>query len=161
MNGLQGARVLKQVFNSKADIFDINIDAQFQLERNYDILIVLGILYHLKNPFYLLETLARKSRYLLLSTRIARFMAADSPDVSSFPIAYLLSPTESNNDSTNYWIFTEAGLRRLIDRAGWNVVGFRSVGDITTSNPQDNYHDERAFAVLESKTFQMVGPDRS
>ena len=51
----------------------------------------------------------------------------DGPDVSSFSIAYLLSPNELNNDSTNYWIFTVAGLKRLVDRAGWNVVGFRTI----------------------------------
>ncbi len=154
MNGLEGARTLKRLLNSEVNIFDIDLDSQFKLDRRYDILIFLGILYHLKNPYYLLETLAGKCRYLLLSTRIARHLKAGGPDVSSLPIAYLLSPTEANNDATNYWIFTETGLRRLIDRAGWKIAGFRSVGDTINSNPQDNHHDERAFAVLESRAFR-------
>lgn len=151
MNGLRGARALKNALNSKVDIFDIDLDSQFKMDRSYDILIFMGILYHLKNPYYVLETLASKCRYLFLSTRIARHLRKGGADVSSLAIAYLLSPTESNNDSTNYWIFTEVGLKRLIDRAGWNMVGFRSAGDTINSNPQDNHHDERAFAVLESK----------
>jgi len=153
MNGLEGARTLKRLLNSKVGIFDIDIDSRFKLDRSYDVLIALGILYHLKNPYYLLETLANKCRYLLLSTRIARYLSAGGPDVSAVPIAYLLSDMEANDDPTNYWIFTEAGLRRLIDRAGWNIAGFRSVGDTNNSNPRDNDHDERAFAVLESKAI--------
>ena len=158
MNGLEGARTLKRLLNSKVGIFDIDIDSQFKFDRSYDILIVLGILYHLKNPYYFLETLAGKCRYLLLSTRLARYLSAGGPDVSSLPIAYLLSPMEANNDSTNYWIFTETGLRQLVDRAGWNVAGFRSVGDTINSNPRDNHHDERAIAVLESKALGAERP---
>jgi hypothetical protein len=63
----------------------------------------------------------------------------------------LLGPDESNNDATNFWIFTAAGLRRVADRAGWDVVAMRTVGDVTHSNPQDADHDERAFALLRSR----------
>ena len=74
-----------------------------------------------------------------------------SPDASGIAAAYLLAPDESNSDATNYWIFTTAGLRRLFDRTGWNVLVERHLGDIKTSNPQDNARDERLFAILERR----------
>jgi tRNA (mo5U34)-methyltransferase len=151
MNGLRGATRLKEVLKSAVNVYDVDLDSQMKLHKNYDLIVLLGILYHLKNPFYVLETLARSTKHLIVSTRIARRFHEQGPDMSSMPVAYLLSPTESNNDATNYWIFTDQGLKRIIDRAGWNVVAYRTVGDLLDSNPQQADHDERAFAILRSR----------
>jgi hypothetical protein len=67
----------------------------------------LGILYHLKNPLYVLERLAEVSSYLFLSTRIARQFSANGSSLAAIPAAYLLAADESNNDATNVWIFTD------------------------------------------------------
>jgi hypothetical protein len=75
---------------------------------------------------------------------------AETQDVSNIAAAYLLAPDESNNDSTNYWIFTRAGFERLIDRTGWKLVASYS-GDVPNSNPQDSRLDERVFALLEAR----------
>ena len=88
----------------------------------------LGILYHLKNPFLVMETLSKVARHRLVSTQVARFIPHGQP-IHEIPVAYLLYPTESNNDSTNYWTFSEAGLLRLFDRTGWDVLTCRTIGD--------------------------------
>ena len=150
-NGLAGARHMKRVLGSAVNIIEQDLDSQFRIEGNYDLVLFLGILYHLKNPFYVLERLSEVSRYLLLSTRVARHFRTGDADVSDIPAAYLLAPDESNNDATNFWIFTTGGVRRLANRAGWEVLGFRTVGDTVHSNPQDNDRDERAFALLRSR----------
>jgi tRNA (mo5U34)-methyltransferase len=150
-NGLAGARHMKRVLGSAVNIIEQDLDSQFRIEGNYDLVLLLGILYHLKNPFYVLERLSEVSRYLLLSTRVARHFRTGHADVSEVPAAYLLAPDEANNDATNFWIFTAGGVRRLANRAGWEVVGFRTVGDTAHSNPQDNDRDERAFALLRSR----------
>lgn len=152
-NGLKGCRHLVQALAMQplVSVFDIDLDSQFALPRSdYDLIFFLGILYHLKNPFYVLESLAKTARHLLLSTRVARF-APDGTKIGHLPTAYLLGPTESNNDSTNYWIFTAAGLARLVERTGWRVVMGRAAGDTRTSNPSDNDKDERAFMLLQSR----------
>ena len=77
-NGLRGARQLKEALGSSVEIHDIDLDAKFQLPRDdYDLVIFLGILYHLKNPYYALEALARFTQRCLVSTRIARFAGPD------------------------------------------------------------------------------------
>jgi hypothetical protein len=55
-----------------------------------------------------------------------------------------------NDDPTNYWIFSDAGLARLVDRTGWTVRAAMNVGDTTASRPDSNDHDERSFLLLES-----------
>jgi hypothetical protein len=67
------------------------------------------------------------------------------------PIAYLLGPREANNDPTNFWIFSRAGLLRLVRRAGWSVEGELGLGCLSNSNPVDAEADERIFLLLRSR----------
>jgi 2-polyprenyl-3-methyl-5-hydroxy-6-metoxy-1,4-benzoquinol methylase len=154
-NRLNGARILKKALNSSITVRSIDLDSPGELTTDrYDAVFLLGVLYHLKNPFSLLERLARVTRYCFLSTRIAR-QTADGAPLSKYPVAYLLGAEECNNDCTNFWIFSDTGLKRLIDRAGWNILAYGALGDIGHSTPADPNHDERAFCVLESNA--MIG----
>jgi len=153
-NGLVAARVLKEQLESDVGIIEVDLDQQFALSHRYDLIFFLGILYHLKNPFYALEHLARRSNYLILSTRIAQYTPpANHPDaryIADIPVAYLLGSYEANNDPTNYWIFTEAGLRRVIDRSGWNIIRWKTLG-AQRSDPATTENDERAYCLLRSR----------
>jgi SAM-dependent methyltransferase len=150
-NRLEGARTLKKALNSSVAILSVDLDSQFTLvPQKYDVIFFLGTLYHLKNPFFLLESLARITKYCFLSTRIARQTADGSP-LASHPVAYLLEPRECNNDDTNFWIFSDQGLKRLIDRTGWNLLSYLTIGDTTRSTPADPERDERAFCLLEKR----------
>ncbi len=152
-NHLKGANYLKGHLSSKVNIYSIDLDSQFKLEKKYDLILLLGIFYHLKNPYYVLEFLAHQAQYLCFSTRITKTPYRGGPDISSLPLSYLVGPAECNNDATNYWIFTEAGLKRIFDRTGWNVMSFQLVGDTEESNPQEEDHRGEAWAVLESKVI--------
>jgi len=151
-NSLRGARLIKEGLSSRVAIHDIDLDAFHSLPReSYGMAFFLGILYHLKNPFHALESLARTSRHLLLSTRIARLSPDKKTNLSKLPVAYLLHETEANNDPTNYWIFSEAGLRRIVHRAGWDLLAYDSFGDTRRSDPAAQDADERAYCFLRSR----------
>lgn len=152
-NGMQGVRTLKELLESNVRIFEIDLDNCFELPRDrFGLVLLLGTLYHLKNPYYVLEKLARQSREIILSTRIAGFFKQNpSAPMAEIPCAYLLDPEECNNDSTNYWIFSRAGLARLLMRTGWTVEKVVVVGDTEASNPSDGDHDERAFVYARSR----------
>jgi hypothetical protein len=154
-NGLAGARALKSRLKAdRVNIHEVNLDQQFDLPRErYELTFFLGILYHLKNPFFVMERLAERSRHCFLSTRIARQTADGQLELEKAPVAYLLDPDECNNDATNYWIFSEMGLIRLLDRCGWDVEGSVRVGDTDQSNPSGAEHDERIFLALRSRHF--------
>ena len=150
-NSLRGAALLRAHLHSTVTIDDVDLDSYFNLPGgDYNLLLLLGILYHLKNPFYVLERLARSARHLLISTRVARFAPQGEP-IQNISVAYLLGPSESNNDATNFWIFSEAGLRQIFARTGWDVVSYLTVGDTVSSDPARSDRDERAFALLRSR----------
>src|SRR5579859_343054 len=73
MNGLRGAREIKERLASKVNIFDGDIDSELRLKDTYDLIIFLGIIYHLKNPFHALEAFAKSSKYCVISTRTAKY----------------------------------------------------------------------------------------
>jgi SAM-dependent methyltransferase len=149
-NGMRGVRALKDSLGASLEIHEMDLDGRFALpDAQYGLAFFLGTLYHLKNPFYALEAVARKTRYCLLSTRVARFTPGGAVDFHDLPMAWLLDDREANADSTNYWIFSEAGLRRLLGRAGWNVLAWTTSGDTRLSEPSSKTADERAFCLLE------------
>jgi tRNA (mo5U34)-methyltransferase len=149
-NGLAGARLLADHFATTVEVHEVNLDSQFAFPRaQYRLVFFLGILYHLQNPFYVLRALAERADHVLLSTRVARVTADGEMPLDAAPIAYLVAPTETNGDPTNFWIFSPTGLRRLCERTGWDVVdeafSGRTEGD---SDPSSQDRDERAFLLL-------------
>ena len=151
-NSLRGARLLAGHLGSKVAIHEKDLDSYFSWPRDdYAMVFFLGILYHLKNPYYVLESLARVTRHCLMSTRIARLAGDRVTTIRNQPLAYLLAPDECNNDATNFWIFSEQGLRRIFDRTGWEVLDYVSVGDTRHSDPASPDADERAFALVRSR----------
>ena len=69
-NNCRGMRLLKQNFNSSVEILEIDLDSQFKLPADrYELAFFLGILYHLKNPYLALESLAKQARYAFISSR--------------------------------------------------------------------------------------------
>ena len=150
-NGLRGFHALHAALGSKVKFEVLDLDSQFHLPRDiFGLTLFLGVLYHLKNPYYVLEALAPHSRYCLLSTRIAQRTPQGNP-MKGESLAYFLAPAETNNDATNYWIFSETALRTLFARTGWKVVDFLTVGATTNSEPARLDRDERAFCLLESQ----------
>jgi tRNA (mo5U34)-methyltransferase len=151
MNGLRGARALAEHLGSRVEIHDLDLDTQFSLPRErYGLVLLLGILYHLQNPFYVLRELAQHADYLAISTRVARVAGPADIPIADLPVAYLVGPDETNHDATNYWMFSPAGLERIVTRAGWSVVSSFSGGDTVTSNPSAMDRDERQFMLLRS-----------
>lgn len=150
-NGMTGAYRLRELLESSAGIHEVNLDTQFALpHERYELVIFLAILYHLKNPFFVMERLARHARRMILSTRIARQTRSGGVTFGDEPLAYLLGPAECNNDASNFWIFSLAGLERLAARTGWEIRVVYTVGDEEASNSRDADHDERAWMMLES-----------
>lgn len=148
-NRFEGVRILKEALNSSVTIRSVDLDSQFSLpSERYDAIFLLGTLYHLKNPFFVLEKLAQMTRYCFVSTRIAK-QTADGHSLSPYPVAYLLGPEECNDDYTNVWIFSDEGLKRLIDRTGWNLLSQLTIGDTKNSTPTSLDRDERAFCFLQ------------
>ena len=150
-NGMRGIRALKAVLGSQIEIHEIDVDRPFALPHDtYDLVVFLGILYHLRNPFYVLEELSRRTTHCLLSTRVARRLPDGTPLPANTALAYLLAEEELNQDNSNYFIFSEAGLRVMLARTHWEIGDYVSLGDRSLSDPVHPDRDERAFCLLRS-----------
>lgn len=150
-NSLRGAYRLKELLQSRVDIHEVNLNEYFKLPRSqYGLVIFLGILYHLQNPYYILNQLSHVASYCLLSTRIAQVTADRKLRLSGASVAYLLDTNECNNDSTNYWIFSQPGLEKLLKRTGWQILDYITVGNTEDSDPSSPDRDERAYMLIKS-----------
>jgi len=150
-NGMRGIRVLKEALGSGVNIHTLDVDATTALPRPlYGLTLFMGVLYHVRNPFHVLELLAEHSQFCLLSTRIARRTPRGAP-MAEEALAYLVADEELNGDRSNYWIFSETGLQRLLERAGWKVRGLVKAGNTKNSNPVRPDRDERATCLVESR----------
>ena len=146
----KGFHALREALDASVPFHTVDLDSRFSLPlQTFGLTIFLGVLYHLKNPYYALETLARHTRYCLLSTRIAEY-TPQGTQMSEEALAYLLAPGEANNDATNYWIFSEPALRLVLERTGWKVCDFMTIG-ASHSEPARGDRDKRAFCLLESR----------
>lgn len=151
-NQLRGVACLQRELALPVGIQEVDLDTAFTLPRpDYGLALFLGTLYHLKNPFYVLETIAQRADWCLLSTRIAQVTPARTR-VEDEALAYLLGAREANNDPTNFWIFSMTGLLRLLERTGWMVMGHARLGCTTDSDPVRGEADERAFVIAKSRT---------
>jgi hypothetical protein len=150
-NRLRAAHALREHLGSRVRIEDIDLDTQFRLPRErYGLVVLLGILYHLQNPYYALFELGKRTEHCVLSTRVARFAGTGPTPIADLPVAYLVAPYETNNDTTNYWMFSPTGLERIVERTGWSVLEKLTGGDVEASDPSSPDHDERTFMLLRS-----------
>src|SRR4051812_48602417 len=165
-NQLRGARLVNDALSAQLRIFDLDLDAQFTPPRDlYGLVLALGLLYHLKNPFHFLERLASHTYFALISTRIAAVDRGGS-ELRDLPVAYLLDVGEIEDDPTNFWIFSQAGLKRILKRTGWEIrseLYVANTGDgsrATTPIPRDDSdpvsadRDERAYMLIRSRRFR-------
>ncbi len=153
-NELEGAHLLKKERQSKIEIHDMDLDSFFTLPvKRFGTIFFAGLLYHLKNPYYALEYFAKHTEYMFFNTRIFSRLPGSTIDMREEPIAYFLNDDELNNDPTNYWIFTEASLKRILHRTGWEILQFTPVDNVRDARPDALQKGERAFCLLKSKVF--------
>jgi tRNA (mo5U34)-methyltransferase len=152
-NRMGGVAALKAALGSSVRIAAADLDRAFRVPADEcGLALCLGLLYHLKNPYSVLEGLAERAHYCLLSTAVTRF-SPEGADVNAMAVAFLAGRDGLRGDETNYWIFSETGLRTLVERAGWEVEEWLLTGteDSLLWNGQA---DERVFCLLRSRNFE-------
>ena len=155
-NGMRGLYTLSSALRSKIEIREIDLDMPFTLpDRRHGLALCLGVLYHLKNPFYVLEQIARHCRYCLLSTRVARCLPDGAPLPIDQPIAYLLAADELNQDDSNYWIFSRPALTRMLTRCRFEPLMDLSVGDTEATSVLETLrrHDQTASPMMSVRFY--------
>ena len=112
------------------DVYDVGV-----LREKFDVVLFLGVLYHLRHPLLALDLL---HEHVVKDTLIFQSMQRGSQDVEplekdypfeeraiferlSFPLAYFIEH-EYSHDWTNWWIPNRAGMEALLRAAGFDIL---------------------------------------
>lgn len=150
-NEMRGIRSLKEKLQASIEIVGADFDSQFSLDGvEAGLALLLGVIYHLKNPFYVLEKLSKHAQYCVMSTKIASCLPDQRTSIAEWPIGYLLAADELNQDDSNFWIFSEAGFKRLLERTNWAILDYWKSPGGQGSSPESVDRDQRVFCLARS-----------
>lgn len=119
----KGFTLAQQILNSKVQDLNLNDISEIKTLDPCDIVLFLGVFYHLKDPFTLLEKIAKiTNEMLILETEL---------DMRSneFPMMSFNYNREVFADYTNYWFPNQKGVEALL-----KTVGFKKVKMVHKSN---------------------------
>jgi SAM-dependent methyltransferase len=155
-NGMRGVRALREALGSRLEIREVDLDELVFPPGSYDLIVLLGVLYHLRNPFYALEQMARHGTRCLLSTRVAARLPGGKALPKEAAWAYLLDENEIAGDDSNYFVFSDAALRLLLKRTHWRVLDSCKTGATGKSEPVRLDRDERVFCLIQSEYDRLA-----
>jgi hypothetical protein len=152
-NFMQGVRTLRDQLHSKIHIMSGNLeDMDMSFLGIWDMILFLGTLYHLPNPVRVLRKLSVIAGQIFSSTRVFDVLPGDTQSkLSNRQVGYLLTPVESNNDNTNWWILSEPAVKVMFERSGWRVLASRRTDQLVgAAEPADPKKDGRMFLSAHS-----------
>ncbi len=115
----QGFDALHEALNSRAASVDVDVfDLDPHVHGRHDVVLFLGVLYHLKDPCGGLEKAAAMTREMLIVETETVFNYMDDPVMRYF------SGTEMNEDDTNFWAPNLACLRSMVTDLGFRRCEF-------------------------------------
>jgi tRNA (mo5U34)-methyltransferase len=112
-----GFRLARQALG--LDVEDLDIDVmELSPDRvgTFDVVLLLGVLYHLKDPITAVERAASVTGRLLVVETVANF------GWLPVPTARLFVGSELNSDDTNWWALNPVALRALLRHNGFRDV---------------------------------------
>jgi tRNA (mo5U34)-methyltransferase len=129
-----GFELARQALGSKVEDVDIDVmDLSPARVGQFDVVLFLGVLYHLRHPLLALERIAAITKQLLILETVVDMVGISRPAAAFYP------GRELNNDPTNWWAPNVPGLHAMLDAVGFD--------DVRTVTPQRSSLFRAARAV--------------
>jgi len=114
--GMQGFLAARDLLDSKVEYKKIDaMDLEPGSVGQFDVVLFLGVLYHLRDPFLALRQLRGITRdYILVETHIVSYL-----EKKRIPIMEFYETNELNNDPTNWWGPNLCCLQKMMRAAGF------------------------------------------
>jgi tRNA (mo5U34)-methyltransferase len=139
----EGFLLARQALGSKAKDVEIDVmDLSPERVGMFDVVLFLGVLYHLKHPLLALERVASVTRRLLILETVVDMVGIARPAAAFYP------GRDLNNDPTNWWGPNPAAVEGML-----RSVGFDSVRTLTPAR-------SRPFRVARAASHWIRGKDR-
>lgn len=130
-----GFELARATLASKVEDLDIDVmDLSPERVGTFDVVLFLGVLYHLRHPLLALERVASVTRRTLIVETVIDMVGFNRPAAAFYP------GRELNNDPTNWWAPNVPALHGML-----HDVGFESVRTVTPVPPA-LYRAARAVA---------------
>jgi len=115
--GKAGFELAREVLGSRVEDVDIDVmDLSPERIGTFDVVLFLGVLYHLPNPLLALERVASVTRDLLVVETVVDMVGVGRPAAAFYP------GRELNGDPTNWWGPNQAAVDGLLRAAGFDKV---------------------------------------
>ncbi len=117
MQAKRGFDIARRVLNSKVEGMEINVlDISPEKVGISDLVLFLGVLYHMRHPLLALERVfSVTGRQLILETHIERLGG-------SRPVTVFYPGSELNHDPTNWWGPNAAAVEAMLKTVGFSRV---------------------------------------
>jgi tRNA (mo5U34)-methyltransferase len=115
--GKAGFELARKALNSRVEDVDLDVlNLSPDTVGTFDVVLFLGVLYHLPNPLLALERVASVSRGLLILETVVDMVGIGRPAAAFYP------GTELNNDPTNWWGPNHAAVQGMLTSVGFSRV---------------------------------------
>jgi tRNA (mo5U34)-methyltransferase len=115
--GKAGFQLARTALNSRVEDVDVDVmDLAPERVGAFDVVLFLGVLYHLPNPLLALEHVASVTSELLIVETVVDMVGLRRPAAAFYP------DRELNNDPTNWWGPNQAAVVGMLRRVGFTRV---------------------------------------
>ena len=128
-DGQHGFKIAAELLNSKARFVTLSVYDIDQLEEEYDVILLLNVLYHLRHPALALDLIYEKlapGGLLLLKSYFhqdIRFKKLGFGfDLTKLPLGRFFESNELNNDPSNWWGLNWRCIEAMLRSAGYKNV---------------------------------------
>jgi tRNA (mo5U34)-methyltransferase len=130
-----GFELARSALGSRVEDVDIDVmDLSPTRVGTFDVVLFLGVLYHLRHPLLALERVASVTRGMLIVETVVDMLGIDRPVVAFYP------ERELNNDPTNWWGPNVPAVHGML-----RTVGFQATSTVTEP-PSRAYRAARAVS---------------
>jgi len=123
-------QICKKILDSKVEFQELDVIDVDKLNRKFDVILFLGVYYHMLNPFLALEKLLSIcNKFIFMEGEVLR---------SKRSICYFLESGEIGGDTSNTFVFSPTFLKNFATKIGFKKVEFMGYvsdqGTIITSD---------------------------
>jgi tRNA (mo5U34)-methyltransferase len=112
-----GFSLARETLGSRVEDVDIDVmDLAPDRVGTFDVVLFLGVLYHLRHPFLALERVASVTRGLLILETVVDLVGFRRPAMAFYP------GRELNNDPTNWWGPNVPAVHGMLENLGFKEV---------------------------------------
>ena len=126
--GKDGFNLARKILNSKVEdleVKDFETDISVEKLGKFDVVLCLGILYHMKDPFGLLRRLSKMTKELLILETHTDMNGPYAYTAINIPLMAFYPKDELNKDATNWWGPNICCCSHMLEAAGFKEIDIK------------------------------------